>query len=78
MNTTDINLYWQLLSALDERLRVAAHGTRLALDELEHGSRNRAIGALLPVEDDINVVASILATLLALHRARRVGEGGGR
>lgn len=78
MTHTDINLYWQLLSALDERLRVAAHGTRLALDDVAHGNRDRAVGALLPVEDDINVVASILATLLTLNRARRVGEGGRR
>lgn len=78
MNTTELNIYYALVHALDERLRVAAQGTRLALDDLAHGSRNRAIGALLPVEDDIRVVASILATLLTLHRSRHLGEGGAR
>ena len=78
MTDTDLNTYRVLIRALDERLRVAAHGTRLALDDLDHGSRNRAIGALLPVEHDINVVAAILTTLRTLHRARHVGEGGAR
>lgn len=76
MTTTSIETYRALVHALDERLRVAAHGTRLALDDLHHGSRNRAIGALMPVQDDINDVAAILATLLCLHRSRHVGEGG--
>ena len=76
MTSTKIETYRVLARELDERLRVSAHGSRLALDDLTHGHRNRAIGALLPVQDDINVVASILATLLCLHRARHVGEGG--
>lgn len=42
MTDTDLNTYRVLIRALDERLRVAAHGTRLALDDLDHGSRNRA------------------------------------
>ena len=78
MTTTTIETYRVLVRELDERLRVAAHGSRLAVDDLEQGNRNRAIGALIPVQDDINVVASILATLLSLHRARHVGEGGVR
>lgn len=76
MTTISIETYRALVNALDERLRVAAHGTRLALDDLHHGSRNRAIGALIPVQNDINEVASILTTLLCLHRSRHVGEGG--
>lgn len=78
MTTAPLETYRVLVRELDERLRVSAHGTRLALNDLEHGSRNRAIGALLPVQDDINIVAAILSTLLTLHRARHVGEGGGQ
>jgi len=78
MTTLSLEIYRALVGALDERLRVAAHGTRLALDDLNSGSRNRAIGALLPVQDDIDVVSALLATLLCLHRSRHVGEGGAR
>ena len=78
MTTTTLETYRVLVRELDERLRVAAHGTHLALQDLDGGNRNQAIGALLPVHDDINAVASILATLLCLHRARHVGEGGVR
>lgn len=78
MTTPALETYRVLVRELDERLRVACHGTCLALKDLDNGSRNRAIGALLPVEADINVIASILATLLCLHRARHVGEGGAR
>ncbi len=76
MTTASLETYRVLIRELDERLRVAAHGTRLALDDLEQGSRNRAIGALLPVESDIEAVASLLATILLLHRSHRIGQGG--
>lgn len=76
MTTAPLETYRVLVRELDERLRVSANRTRFALNDLEHGSGKRAIGALLRVQDDINVVASILATLLCLHRARHVGEGG--
>lgn len=76
MTTASLETYRILIRELDERLRVAAHGTRLALDDLDHGSHCRAVGALLPVESDIEAVASLLATILLLHRSHRVGQGG--
>jgi len=38
MTTTTIETYRVLVRELDERLRVAAHGTRLALDDLDQVS----------------------------------------
>lgn len=67
-----------LFVELHRRLAGAAVDARLALDDIRDGERNRAIGAILPAQDHVAVAAALIDTILTLHRARHVGEGGGR
>lgn len=53
---------------LATRLAEAAVDARTALQAIEAGRRNEAIGTLLPLERELRTVASLLDAILALHR----------
>ncbi len=67
-----------LFVELHRRLAGAAVEALAAVDEIRDGERNRAIGAILPTQEHVAVAAALIDTILTLHRARHVGEGGGR
>ncbi len=65
---------------LATRLAEAAIDSRTALQAIEAGRRNEAIGTLLPLKRELTTVASLLDAILALHRMPEAGlpQGGAR
>lgn len=70
MTTSTDNAITSLVTVLDRCAADAAAHTRQALDTVEGGNRNGAIGALLPVEAELEDGLALLRTILSLHRRR--------
>jgi hypothetical protein len=65
-----------LIMALNQMLLSASHLAKMALEAAEGGNQNAAIGALLPIERDIEASQALFKTAVLLHRLRNVGKGG--
>ena len=63
----NLDLLWQRLSNMLVAVEDAA-------DELRAGNRNLAIGTLLPLEQDLNLVTALYRTILTLHQMPSIDD----
>jgi hypothetical protein len=66
------------LVLLAERLSEAFITARDAQEAMDDGDRNRAIGTLLPLDEELRIAVALLQTIFTLHRLPESRTGGAR
>jgi hypothetical protein len=66
------------LVLLAEKLSEAFITARDAQEAMDDGDRNRAIGTLLPLEQELKLATALLETIFTLHRMPQSRTGGAR
>lgn len=77
MNTTTNDAVYGHILLMEERLQRALALTTEARDAMRRHEANLAIGTLLPMQEDVTDVDTLLKSIFVLHRhASRPRQGG--